>query len=100
MLFSMQLGNMQEDYFLRAQALVTSLNSMPPTQHDPLIHKQFLCSLILGCVGKHSCATSTLASFFLTPTSSDTTSTFTTLHLKLDGFFPLFLEDYEPKLRL
>jgi hypothetical protein len=37
-----------------------------------------------------------LAPFFLVPTSSNTTSTFTALHPELNGYFSLFLEDYEP----
>jgi hypothetical protein len=37
-----------------------------------------------------------LAPFFPTPTSFDTTSTFITLHLELDGYFLLFFEDYKP----
>ncbi len=100
MLFSGQLENLQKDFFLKAQALVTSSNSMPPTQHDLPTHKHFLHSLVLGCVRKYSRATCGLTSFFLAPTSSDITSTFTTLHPKWSNFFPLFLEDYEPSQNL
>jgi hypothetical protein len=96
----MQLENLQEDFFLRAQTLVISSNSMPPTQHDLPTHKHFLHSLVLGCVRKYSCATCGIASFFLAPTSSDITSIFTTLHPKWSSFFPLFLEDYKPSQNL
>ncbi len=40
-------------------------------------------------------ATYALAPFFLAPTSSNTTSILTTLHLESNGYFLLFLEDYE-----
>jgi hypothetical protein len=36
-----------------------------------------------------------LASFAPTPTSFDTTSVFTTLHLKSNGYFSFFLKNYE-----
>jgi hypothetical protein len=37
-----------------------------------------------------------LAPFSPAPTSSNTTSTLTTLHLESNGYFPFFLKDYEP----
>jgi hypothetical protein len=37
-----------------------------------------------------------LAPFILAPMSFDTTSIFTTLQFELNGYFPLFLEDYKP----
>jgi hypothetical protein len=37
-----------------------------------------------------------LAPFSPAPISFDTTSVFTTLHPKLDGYFPLFLKNYKP----
>jgi hypothetical protein len=36
-----------------------------------------------------------LTPFFLAFTSFDTTSILAILHHELDGFFPVFLEDYE-----
>jgi hypothetical protein len=52
-------------------------------------------SLILGCVKEYFHVAHTLAPFFLTPASSDTTSILTTLHLALDGYILFFLEDYK-----
>jgi len=86
--------------FLWAQVLVTSSSSMPLTQHDPLTHKHIICNFILGCAREYSQATCVLAPFFFTPTSSETTSTFTTLHFKSNKIFPVFLEDYKPNQNL
>jgi hypothetical protein len=86
--------NLQE-FFLWAQVLATSLSSMPFPQHDPPIHKCFLHSLIIRRAKQYSWATHILAPFSLTPTSFDTTSTFIALHFNLDGYPPLFLEDYK-----
>jgi hypothetical protein len=41
-----------------------------------------------------------LAPFSPTSTSFDTTSAFTTLHFKSNGYFSLFLEDYEQNQNL
>jgi hypothetical protein len=53
-------------------------------------------SSIIKCAKKYSRTTRALALFPPTPTSSDTTSALTTLHLESDGYFLFFLEDYEP----
>ncbi len=45
--------NLQE-FFLWAQVLATSLNSMPFPQHDPPIHKCFLHSLIIRRAKQYS----------------------------------------------
>jgi hypothetical protein len=82
------------DFFLQAQVL-TSLNSMPLPQHDPRVHKHLFHSLVLGCAKEYVRATCVLAPLFLTSTSSNTTSIIFTLHPQLDGFLPLFLEEYE-----
>jgi hypothetical protein len=84
------------EFFLQAQVLAANSSLMPLPQHDLLVHKYFfsqftfwMCKgiiLINLCFGTISFVT----------TSSDVTSTFTTLHLKLNGHFLLFLEDYEP----
>jgi hypothetical protein len=68
---------------------------MPLPQHDPLIYKHLLRSLVFGCAREYFKATHTLAPFFPTPTSFDTISTLTALHLKSNGYFPLFLKNYE-----
>jgi hypothetical protein len=69
---------------------------VPLLQHDPLAHKRLLYNLIFGHVGEYSRTTRTLAPFSPTPMSSDTTSTLTTLHSELNGYFLFFLEDYKP----
>ncbi len=81
---------------MQAQALLANSSSIPFPQHDPPIHKRLLCSLTLGRVREYFKAARALAPFFLSPTSSNTTSTFITLHFKLDCYFPFFLKDYEP----
>jgi hypothetical protein len=69
-------------------------------QHDPPTHKHFLHILNLGCVGEYFRTTNVLAPFSPTPTSSNTTMSFTTLHFELGNFFPFFLEDYKPNQNL
>jgi hypothetical protein len=76
---------------------VASPSLVPFPQHDPPTHKCLLHSLIFGCVRKiYSRATYALAPFSCAPTSFDNTSTFITLHLESNGYFSLFLKDYEP----
>jgi hypothetical protein len=75
--------------------LVTSLKSAPLPQLDPLAHKHLLNRLVFGHAGEYFKATCTLAPFSLTPMSFNTTSALVTLHLESNGYFPLFLEDYE-----
>jgi hypothetical protein len=58
-------------------------------------YKCLIYNLVLGCAWKYSWTTCVLAPFSLALTSFDTTSIFITLHPKLEGFFPLFLKDYE-----
>ncbi len=89
------MENLQE-FFLRAEALSTNLNLILFPQHDPPTHKCLLHSLTLGYVGEYFQVVRVLAPFTLTPTSSNTTSTLTALHLESNGYFLFFLEDYEP----
>jgi len=81
--------------------LVASSSSVPLPQHDPLAHKclNFHSSVSWMCRGIFS-NIHILAPFSPTPTSSNTTLALTTLHLKSNGCFPLFLEDYKPYQRL
>jgi hypothetical protein len=87
---------LQEKFFLQAQALLTSLNSIPFPQHDLPIHKRLLHSLAFGRVEEYFKAIRVMAPFFLAPISFNTTSTLTTLHPKSNGYFHFFLEDYAP----
>jgi hypothetical protein len=64
-------------------------------QHDPPIHKHLICNLVLGCAREYSRANHSLTPFSPTPTSSDTTPSFITLHFESNYYFPLFLKDYE-----
>lgn len=57
--------NLQEKFFLWAQALVASSSSMPFPQHDPLAHKHFVHNLVLGHVGEYFQVAHVLAPFFL-----------------------------------
>jgi hypothetical protein len=54
-----------------------------------------LCSLVFENAGEYSNTSYILAPFSLTPTSSYATLFLTALHFKLNGFFLLFLKDYE-----
>jgi hypothetical protein len=76
-----------------AQALTT--RCIPFPQHDPPTHKCFFHSLTFGRVGEYFQAAHVLASFSPTPTSSNTTLTFTTLHPKSYGYFLFFLQGYK-----
>jgi hypothetical protein len=51
--------------------------------------------LTFGHAREYSQVTRVLAPFSPTPTSSNTTSTFITLQLESNGYFPLFLKDYK-----
>jgi hypothetical protein len=53
-------------------------------------------SLALGRAREYYHVVYILAPFSFAPTSFDTTSTLTTLHLESNGHFPLFFKDYEP----
>jgi len=88
--------NLQEEFFLQAQVLSTSLNSICFPQHDPPTHKRLFHSLAFGCVREYSWTSWALAPFSPTPTSFDTTSALTTLHFKSSGYFLFFYKDYEP----
>jgi len=83
-------------FFLRAQTLSANSNSIPFPQHYLPTHKCLFRSLTLSHVADYSQATRVLTPFFPAPTSFDTTSVFTTLHPKLNGYFPFFFKDYEP----
>jgi hypothetical protein len=91
-----RLGKLAKRFFLQAQVSSANSNSIPFPQHDPPTHKCFLCSLAFGHAWEYIQTTHALAPFSPTPTSSNTTSTFTTLHFKSDGYFSSFLDDYEP----
>ncbi len=82
--------NLHEKFILRAQVLMTNLNSIPFPQHDPPTHKCLFRNLVLGHAREYSWAICVLALFFLKPTSSNTTSIFIALHPKSNGYFPLF----------
>jgi hypothetical protein len=86
---------LQEEFFLRAQVLVVSPNSMPFPQHYLLAHKLF-CSLIFKHLGEYFQVICIMAPFFPIATSTNTTSTIIALHPKLDGFFLFFLKYYKP----
>jgi hypothetical protein len=88
--------NLQEEFFLHAQVLAASLNSIFFSQHDLPTHKCLLRSLALGYVWEYFRTTCTLALFSLASTFFDTTSTLITLHPETNGYFSFFLEDYEP----
>jgi hypothetical protein len=45
--------NLQKEFFLHAQALLISLNSIPFPQHDPLTHKCMFHNLALGYAGEY-----------------------------------------------
>jgi hypothetical protein len=81
---------MHEEFFLWAQALVISLSSMPLALHDLPTHKHFFHNLILGHVGEYSLVACTLAPYFPTLMSSNTTLVLITLHFELDRFPPFF----------
>jgi hypothetical protein len=86
---------MKDEFSFRTQALVANSNLVPFPQHNPLVHKRFLHSLVLGHVGEYFKVTRALAPFFNAPMSFDTTLVFITLHPESNGYFLLFLEDYE-----
>jgi hypothetical protein len=91
------LGKFVSEFFLWAQALVTSLSSMFIPQHDPIVHKHFFHSLVHGRVEEYFRATHVLRPFSFTPMSSNATLIFTSLHPKSNGFSPFFLKDYKLK---
>jgi hypothetical protein len=68
---------------------------MIPPQHDLPTHKCLYHSLVSGHAREYSQAVWTLAPFFPAPTSSNTTLALTTLNPDSNGFFWLFLKDYE-----
>jgi hypothetical protein len=95
--FSKRLGKLTKGLFLQTQALLANSNSILFAQHDPPTHKCLFRNLAFGHVKEYSRVVCALAPFSPAPTSFDTTSAFTTLHPKSNGYFPLFLEDYEPE---
>jgi hypothetical protein len=60
-------------------------------QHDPPTHKRLFCNLAFGHVGKYFRAIRVLTPFSTTPTSSNNTLVFTTLHFIFRWLFPAFL---------
>lgn len=71
---------------------------MPPPQYDPLAHKHLFHNLVFERVAEYFRTTCDLATFSLTPTSSNTTLTlitlvFTTLHHESNGCLLFSLED-------
>ncbi len=81
---------------MQVKVLLTNSNSIIFPQHDPPTHKRLFHSLTLGRAREYSQTIYVLAPFSLAPMSFNTTSTLTTLHFESNGYFPLFLEDYEP----
>ncbi len=75
--------------------MVASLNSMLLSQHDPLVHKHCFQNLVFRRVREYFKVTCTLAPFSPAPLSSDTILALIALHPELDGYFSLFLENYE-----
>ncbi len=74
------------------QVLLTSSSSIFFPQHDPPTHKCLLHNLTLGCAREYFWVAHVLAPFSPTPTSSNTTLTLSTLHLKSNGYFLFFFE--------
>jgi hypothetical protein len=64
---------------------------MPLPQHDLPAHKCFIRNLVIGYAKEYSQTIHVLAPFSFAPMSCTTTLTFTTLHPKLNGYFPFFL---------
>jgi hypothetical protein len=89
-----------KSFFLWAQVLVPNLSSIPLLKHYPPTHKGLFRSLTFGRAREYSQITFILAPLFFSPTSFDTASTFTALHLESNGYFLLFLEDYKPNQNL
>jgi hypothetical protein len=85
-----QLGKLISGVSFVHPSSLAGSSSIPFTQHDPPILKCLFRNLAFGRVGEYFQAICTLAPFFLTPASSNTTLVFTALHLKLDGYFPFF----------
>jgi hypothetical protein len=56
----------------------------------------FFCSLIIKRAWEYFKTTHDLAPFSPTPTSFNTTLTFTALHHESYGYFSFFLDDYRP----
>jgi hypothetical protein len=79
---------------------VASLNLVPFPQHETPIHKHLLYDLIIGCEGEYFRANYALAPFSPIPTSFNTTPSLIALHHESNGYFPLFLKDYEPDQNL
>jgi hypothetical protein len=94
-LFNRQLGKLVGRVFLQSQVLLASSSSTPFPQHDLPIHKRLFHNLAFGRVREYSRATCILAPFFPALVSFDVTSAFITLHPGSNGYFLLFLEDYE-----
>jgi len=90
-----QWENLQDEFFLRAQVLLTNSSSTPFPQHDPLTHECLFHNLALGRAREYSWAAHILAPFSLTPTSFDTILALIALHLESNGYFPFFFKDYE-----
>jgi hypothetical protein len=75
--------------------LLACSNSIPFPQHDHPTHKRLLHSLAFSRAREYSQVAHGLAPFSPTPTSFDTTLALTTLHPKSNGYYSLFLENYE-----
>jgi hypothetical protein len=74
---------------------VASPSLVPLPQHNPPTHKCLFHILVLEHVREYFRIIHILAPFSFAPTSSNISSTFTTLHLELDGYFSFFLKDYK-----
>jgi hypothetical protein len=95
MLSNKQLGKLARGVFFGGPSFVYWFKFNPVSPHDPPTHKRLLRNLALGYAGEYFCVVRTLAPFSLTPMSSDTTLILIALHFKSDGYFPLFIKDYE-----
>jgi hypothetical protein len=95
MFFSKRLGKLAGKVFFGTPSFNGKFEFNACSQHDSLVHKCFLCSLILKCAWEYFRATHAFTPFSPTPMSFNTTSTFTTLHNELDGYFLFFLKDYD-----
>jgi hypothetical protein len=75
---------------------MANLNSMPPPQHDLLVHKCILHNLVFKRAQEYFWATRALAPLSFAPTSFNTTLVLFILHPQSSGFLPFFFKNYEP----
>jgi hypothetical protein len=75
--------------------LLTNSSSILFPQHDLPTHKHLSRNLAFNRAGEYFRAARALAPFSPALMSSHTTLAFTTLHPKLNGYFPIFFKNYE-----